>query len=186
MIRSRRLFGATVRKDGRGLVLSGDARAQCIRDAQYRIEEGRESAHDTDRRRSAPGVGRVGSIAVPRAQPHSARCESRACGNKQFVTSRGSKPATAYALSRILPPFLSLRLRLLFSCDSTSLTRLPRLPRSVRFLPFSSFDRPSRRPRAFTHDVTPPPSPRSDVTINSRRITLFSTLPQSTPHTQDR
>jgi len=164
------------------------------RDVRCGIEEGREP-------RTIPmGEGRrrvsAGSAASPcRAQPHSARCESRACGNKQFVTSRGSKPATAYALSRILSPFLSLRLRLLFSRDPASLARLPpfslsislslSLGRPVRFPSFLILRPPLAASRAsFTHDVTPPPSRRSDVTINSRRITLFST--RYLPHAHDR
>lgn len=66
-------------------------------------------------------------------QPHSVRCESRACGNKQFVTSRGSKPATAYARAHSLAVFVSCSLFLLapFSLLTRSST--------IRFLPFSPY-----------------------------------------------
>lgn len=45
-----------------------------------------------------------------RGKPHSVRCESRACGNKQFVTSRGAKlvqRSLAHSLSLFVSRYVS-------------------------------------------------------------------------------
>lgn len=130
-------------------------------------------------------------------QPHPAGCESRACGNKQFVTWRESRAATAYALllillrvfvpsrSRSLSLFhflsLSLSLSVCVSTPAATLTLTVYLFLLVRSLPVSQLTGDRRggeaAPGSFTHDVTPPPPPSlrsaSDVTINSGASRCF-------------
>lgn len=75
-------------------------------------------------------------------QPHSIRCESRACGNKQFVTSRGSKSTCngirSRAFSRCFSPTVFVSCFLFPSLSLFLLTRSS----TIRFLPFSLFGHP--------------------------------------------
>jgi len=90
------------------------ARALCVR-IMRRAEPGPRAHPEANKKteRSAPGAtARKGMLAdsgpvQQDRQPPFARCESRACGNKQFAASRGSRePATARA--RAHSPAVSL------------------------------------------------------------------------------